>query len=198
MHAAAPPNLSPLKRLFRPGAVTSGRIRHPPLDGDLVRMPLVDIDRGGNKGKNCLISPLRPELHAMRPFATLLAAAAFLLHTGLGCCAHHGHSSRPASESSQAEHTHHDGSHGHHHAPPSEPASPPHDDCHESHCHVVIAGHVSPPDINDCPSWLAGVVISAADELNQGACPLHQMAHAPDEHRPLPLRAHLRLAVLLI
>ncbi len=81
--------------------------------------------------------------------------------------------------------------------PPADPIAPPtHDDCHESHCNVVLADYVVAPEIDGHAGWLPFVI--AADEMIFAISHPHAATLAPDELRPLPLRAHLRFAVLLI
>lgn len=138
-----------------------------------------------------------------RVVITVLSLTAVLSHVQVGCCAHHEHALATGHvQPSCCAPSHPGGSHHDHDAPPAEPSVPPaHDDCHESHCHAVLAGAVAAPD---CASlycggfagWLPSAV--TADEMLLGICRTNATGLAPDELLALPLRAHLRFAVLLI
>lgn len=135
-----------------------------------------------------------------RVVITLVSLWAVLWHTYVGCCAHHEHSlARGAGPliHCTADHHHDSGSHHDHGMPSADPTAPPsHDDCHESHCNVVLAGYVVAPEMGGHAGWLPFII--AADEMILAISHPHTATLAPDELRPLPLRTHLRFAVLLI
>ena len=135
-----------------------------------------------------------------RVVISLVSLWAVLWHTYVGCCAHHEHSlARGAGPliHCTAGHHHDSGTHHDHGMPPADPIAPPsHDDCHESHCHAVLAGSVAAPDVGGPVGWLPAAV--ATDEFILGSSHPNCVGLAFNELRPLPLRAHLRFAVLLI
>jgi hypothetical protein len=108
----------------------------------------------------------------MRSIVSIVTAVAVSLHIVLGCCAHHAHG---RSDGSGAGHRHDASEHAcsHHHdhddantpGEPQAPLFPPHDDCHESHCDVVLIAAKSftpelavvllPPAADEQATWLA-------------------------------------------
>jgi len=128
-----------------------------------------------------------------RVVITVLSLAAVLLHANMGYCAHHQHS-LPTSSCPPSHCHHEDGSHHHHDAPPPDPFS--HDDCHETHCNAMLASIASAPAIDGVGSWLP--MFGVGNELLSGGALCNPSAQPADATRPLPLRAHLRLSVLLI
>ena len=131
---------------------------------------------------------------------SLVSLWAVLWHAHVGCCAHHEHSLAGGNHQQMhctAGHEHDDGRQHDHDMPPADPFAPPaHDDCHESHCHAVLAGSVAAPDVGGPVGWLPAA--AAADEIIVGSSHPNSVGLAFNEPRPLPLRAHLRFAVLLI
>jgi hypothetical protein len=124
------------------------------------------------------------DLQMIRGCIAHVSLCAMLLHLALGHCALH----LPACEAH--------GHHGHHHA--DEPAHvPAHDDCHESHSSAVVSQAVAAPPPPD--TWLHAVPPAAADAAlsSSGRAELSAFLCNGDPARPLPLRAHLRLGVLL-
>lgn len=106
----------------------------------------------------------------MRSIVSIVTALAVSLHIVLGCCAHHAHG---RSDGSGAGHQHDASKHAcsHHHddanspGEPQAPLFPPHEDCHESHCDVVLIAAKSftpelavallPPAADEQATWLA-------------------------------------------
>src|SRR5262245_647612 len=131
---------------------------------------------------------------------TLVSLWAVLWHAYVGCCAHHEHAlargAGPLIHCTSGHH-HHSGTHHDHDAPPAEPGAPPaHDDCHESHCQAVLASSVAVPDVGGPVGWLPAT--AAANEINLASSHPSCVGLAFNDIGPLPLRAHLRFAVLLI
>jgi hypothetical protein len=135
-----------------------------------------------------------------RVVISLVSLWAVLWHAHVGCCAHHDHAlvggeSTPAV--CTAGHQHADRPQHHHDASPTEPSPPAsHEDCHESHCHAVLASALAVPDLGGFASWL--LPVGSAGETVFGLGYADCSGLAPDVLRPLSLRAHLRFAVLLI
>lgn len=129
---------------------------------------------------------------------TVVSLLAVLVHMQVGCCAHHVHG-QPAADCEVAHHelAHHDhcdGPHQHSPASPVEPIS--HDDCHETHCATTLVSQVATPAPIVCGWWTPAGMLADATRfaLTYGAS-----ADRPsDPTGAPPLRAHLRLAVLLI
>lgn len=140
----------------------------------------------------------------MRPFVSLITAAAILLHLGLGCCSHHTHASGgnecvilTSLADTAADHGH---SHGHDHPVPDSnaPECPgdSHNDCHESHCTFLVTGKTT--------IVLATLVValtpSALDDViaQAGSSSSTDWIRDTGDHLRLPVRLHLLLQVLLI
>jgi hypothetical protein len=116
----------------------------------------------------------------LRSVIAHVSVLAMLLHLTVGHCAHH----LPACEE-----------HGHEHA--DEPSdAPAHDDCHESHASAVMSQPAEAPA--PAGDGLLIVAPDAAIACAAAACRTPGAFDCPtDPLRPLPLRAHLRLGVLL-
>ena len=139
----------------------------------------------------------------MRPFVAFLTAVAFLLHLGLGCCAHHTHGSggneraipTPQADAT-AEHGH---SHGHDHSVPDSnaPECPgdSHDDCHQNHCSFLVTGKTTVT-----PDTLVTALPPAAHDavVAQRASSSANWIRDTGDHLQLPVRLHLFNQVLLI
>jgi hypothetical protein len=135
----------------------------------------------------------------LRVVITLVSLWSVLWHAHVGCCAHHEHALADGCGAVAvcAMHEHSDGQPRDHSAPPAERDAPPaHDDCHETHCHAVVAANVIVPPCDGLAGWIAPVVLG--DELTRGASYAERAYLASDELCPLALRAHLRFVVLLI
>lgn len=88
----------------------------------------------------------------MRTITTLIAAAAFVLHLTLGCCAHHAHAvDGPVCSKHVGTAEHHHGCKGHSHGSHDHESQPPADgppvdedcpghDCNAGHCAFMAAG----------------------------------------------------------
>jgi hypothetical protein len=119
---------------------------------------------------------------------------AVLLHLGEGCCAHHWHTVA-AGDSTVVAHNHHGHSHAadeHGHSCPADGQAP--DDCHESHCSMIVAAPLESPPAAAAGDWLAlRDQRAVASQLVSCGNDFYLAASADS---PLPLRAHLRLGVL--
>jgi hypothetical protein len=130
---------------------------------------------------------------------SVVSLAAVLLHLGEGCCAHHWHlleadSSQATAVEHEHGHAHHPGEHAqrHGHSCPSDDSAP--DDCHESHCSMVLSVPLEAPPAAVAGDWLLLTDEQVTSSL-QSACG-NDFYLAASADSPLPLRAHLRLGVL--
>ncbi len=148
----------------------------------------------------------------MRTIITLIAAAAFVLHLTLGCCAHHAHAVEGSVCSEHASTVHHNhgckghggnshshGSHDHDSQPPAD--GPADEECPGHHCN---AGH--------CAFMAAGKTVIAKDTYLAVlplfvAAPLTHVSISPRISATIsnsgrliapPVRTHLFNQVLLI
>lgn len=139
----------------------------------------------------------------MRPFVAFLTAVAFLLHLGLGCCAHHTHGSGgtervvPTPQADVA--THHGHSHGHDHSVPDSnaPEHPgdSHSDCHQNHCTFLVTGKTT-----IVPDTLVTALppVAHAAVVAQRASSSANWIRDTGDHLQLPVRLHLLKQVMLI
>lgn len=140
----------------------------------------------------------------MRSIVSLIAAAAFLLHVWLGCCAHHHHAAaaeawhacHSAEEHARHAHHHHGAAQHEHETPPGHdsPADPdrPHAHCEGDHCAITVAAKtVLAKQTCSAPLPLA------ADEQLTGS--LASVSAAIDSGGGIlpPVRLHLFYQVLL-
>ncbi len=130
---------------------------------------------------------------------SVVSLAAVLLHLGEGCCAHHWHALAPSHNDAAFEHGHHGHAHDadehaepHGHSCPADGEVP--DDCHESHCSMVLAVPVDAPPAAVAGDWLLLTDDDVAASLLSDCGNDFYLAASADS--PLPLRAHLRLGVL--
>jgi hypothetical protein len=141
----------------------------------------------------------------MRPLVSLISVAAFLLHLGLGCCAHHAHGGgegpcefRTSSTESGANHGHsHDHSHDHSAPDSNSPEHPgdSHNDCHESHCFFLVSGKTTVhPDT--LIAALPPLTLDAS--IKQSVVPSANWRRDTGDHLQLPVRLHLFHQVMLI
>ena len=134
----------------------------------------------------------------MRQLISLITTAAFLLHLGLGCGAHHAHAAGAtacALPTLPADHGH---CPGHDHSvPDSETPEHPgsHDDCHETHCTFLVAGKTTV-----VPDTLVTALPPVAFDtvLAQTASSSANWLRDTGDHLRLPVRLHLFHQVLLI
>ena len=116
----------------------------------------------------------------LRSIIAHVSLSAMLLHLAWGHCTLH----LPACDN-----------HCHHHA--DEPAeAPAHDDCHESHSSAVISQATTAPPPSDAGAPLLTPAVIANGSSASCLVTAASVCDA-DPLRPLPLRAHLRLGVLL-
>jgi hypothetical protein len=130
---------------------------------------------------------------------SVVSLAAVLLHLGEGCCAHHWHALAASPGEVAVEHGHHGHAHDadehaeqHGHSCPAEDSAP--DDCHESHCSMVLAVPLAAPPAAVAGDWLLLTDVDSAASLLPDCGNDFYLAASADS--PLPLRAHLRLGVL--
>ena len=137
----------------------------------------------------------------MRKLISLITAAAFLLHLGLGCCAHHAHAAEGSDCAGHALATADCQHHEHDHdgqpvsANPGDSSDPPRDTCDDAQCvfltavKTTLAKEVAVPWMFAVVSELTGKVIPVS------LASLDSLAETPP---PLPVRLHLFHQQLLL
>ena len=139
----------------------------------------------------------------MRPLTSLITAAAFLLHLGLGCGAHHEHGATRILCTQSVAPIKAPCHHGHSHedersSPDSDAPEHPgesHDDCHETHCTFLVTGKTTVlPDT--LVTALPSIVLDAA--VTRTASSSVNWMRDTGDHLHLPVRLHLFNQVLLI
>jgi hypothetical protein len=136
----------------------------------------------------------------LRQAITHVSGLAVFMHLALGFCAHHGHAAAAFQHSAgHVEHFAHSGcSHDHGLPAPDGPALPPHDDCHDTHCSATKALLFVSPDADLSCTWLDLQPAAAClNEADVAAAVSTSYGRGTERSAP-PLRAHLRLQVLLI
>jgi hypothetical protein len=135
----------------------------------------------------------------MQLFATLLTAAAFLLHMGLGCCAHHVHAAEGSAHVRDAGAKVHGhlchGHHGHDHQSPAPgDQSPDHSDsglpdsdCNHCHCVFLAAGKT----VVAKAVFLSAMPLCIAEPASRESVPALVAALDSGGLIPLPVRPHL-------
>ena len=139
----------------------------------------------------------------MRPFVSFLTAVTFVLHLGLGCCAHHTHGSggneRAIPTPPADVVTHHGHSHGHDHSVPDSnaPEHPgdSHSDCHQNHCTFLVTGKTT-----IVPDTLVAALLAATPDavVAQISSSSANWIRDTGDHLQLPVRLHLLKQVMLI
>ena len=139
----------------------------------------------------------------MRPFVSFLTAVTFVLHLGLGCCAHHTHGSggneRAIPTPPADVVTHHGHSHGHDHSvpdsnAPEHPGDSP-SDCHQCHCTFLVTGKTTVV----ADTLVMALPAATRDEVvAQISSSSANWIRDTGDHLRLPVRLHLFNQVLLI
>ena len=129
-----------------------------------------------------------------RAVITFVSLLAVLIHVHIGCCAHHEHVAKTPKAVPQGCPFH---GHEHDHGQSPTPASPlSHDDCHESHCSVLLVSSASVAPAS-ADGWWLPLSMTDPEISSRAGLPTFQSGPA-DALRPPPLRAHLLLGVILI
>ncbi len=133
----------------------------------------------------------------MRPHISLITTAAFLLHFGLGCCAHHAHSATDAGCAGQVSSVSHS---SHHDCESADTPSPchsdaPRDDCEEGQC-VFLAGVKTSPVKEVSFTWIPAAILDLSH--TDFAAARAYSPHQPGESPPLHVRLHLFHQIFLI
>jgi hypothetical protein len=140
----------------------------------------------------------------MRNLISVVTAAAFLFHLGVGCCVHHAHAAgTEQTECAQAVSScfplgHNKDAHQTDADPPVRPcehSDPDGDTCHAGHCVFLTAVKITLSKLS-ATTWMAAVVpVNASKVIPLPFLSLDSVSQASP---PLPVRLHLLHQQLLL